>query len=108
MRVLISMRIGFTKGNEEDYSLSENGASYWVCNLILGLGGRIMKDTEEGKNIASMLEKCEYKSLETYLNTIALKYSYPSNLIRLINAFGKEKFNEGRESLKIDIKKLIF
>lgn len=88
---------------DNGYSISQNSVSYWISDLILGLGGRIMKDTDEGREIAVFVENKDFKGLGKRLNNIALKHITTRKLIKEIDNFGKKKFRDGRESLKKDL-----
>lgn len=37
--------------------ISENGESYWVSNVIFGMGMKIMKDCEEGEVMRGLLDQ---------------------------------------------------
>ena len=93
---------------DSKYSISQNRVSYWITDLILGLGGHIMKNTPEGEEIKEYLKFEQYVDLGTYLDTLALQNIDGEVLKMHINDFGAEKYKEGRNSLKKDLKELLF
>lgn len=65
------------------HKISEHRESYWVSNLILDLGGKIPKDSDEGRELKRMIkdESIPFSEIQDFLDRLALRLT-PLEIIK--------------------------
>lgn len=97
--------------------VSDNSGSYWIVELIWGLGLCIDKTSEEGCMFGKTFEgvergatislREEYPFVKDRLIALLISNLEPLVLVDIIDRKLTEAFYEGRRSLRIDIKRLL-
>lgn len=97
--------------------VSDNSGSYWVVDLIWGLGLCIDKTSEEGLMFGKAFEgvergatislREEYPFIKDRLIALLISNLEPLVLVDTIDRRLTEAYHEGRRSFKIDIKRLL-
>jgi sulfite reductase beta subunit-like hemoprotein len=89
-------------------TVSQNSKEYWIDNLILDGEMKIAKDTLEGKQLASMIEKKMPPSkILNYLNRVFLKNCDTKKLQEKIADFGSNEYERGRREKAAEIRDVL-
>ncbi|MBX9158785.1 hypothetical protein [Bacillus cereus] len=85
-----------------------NDSVYWVRSPLLGMRYEIVKDSDEGKELAVMLTSgvCA-EEIKRYLDGLVLKHIPVDVLVSEIERIKKESFEAGERSIKDKFKKLL-
>ena len=82
-------------------SISHNPVSYWISECVLGIGVTIMKDTQEGAELAALLAPTDRDApdalaIKNWLDALVFRNADPKMLtIRLESAL-KNAFHAGQ------------
>lgn len=89
--------------------ISENRISFWInLKMPFPVCLKIFKDTGHGKDIANLIQAgYNLKRLERRLFMIALKNYNVELLLNKIKEYGDERFNDGMEEKKSQLRVLI-
>lgn len=87
-----------------DFSISQNGVSYWVSNGFMRFGAVIFKNTETGENIKKMIENKEpVKDIRAVIEKAILPLIDPSELRQAINSEIAQAERRGRNQKASEI-----
>ena len=93
---------------EGKHSISQNNATFWLGNCILGTGMTIFKDTDEGKELMAMIEaRTPLPKIQHYLDSLILNHIDPEKLRQRIEVALAESYEKGRESKAADMREAL-
>lgn len=84
--------------------ISDNSTAFWISNAFCDAGGRIFKNTVEGKKLAELIEKGSSAPINTFLSKLVLMNITPAKLKRVIDEAINESFNRGREKAQDEMR----
>jgi len=88
-----------------DHSISQNDISYWVSNCILGISGKIYKDTIPGKKITAMIKaKVPIEGIQKYIDQQALKYTKIDCIYNSIERLRNDAYRLGKDMKSAEIR----
>lgn len=98
----------FSNSGDENYSIAENGVSYWITGLILNGELKIMKDTTEGETLTNLIKtKLGNARTHAYLDRLVVKTAPIADIKVEIENIKQDAFEEGQRDIQIKMQLLL-
>lgn len=95
---------GYNYNNEDRFSISQNGKSYFVGNWYLDMDATIAKDTPQGNHLADMIERdSSPKVVKEWITNALLPLVNPTDLRNRINLAISQAEKKGRQKKRDEI-----
>jgi len=87
--------------------ISHNHTSFWITHCVLGIGMRIMKNTEEGRELAMLLDSPEPLAIQEHLAKVVFKNADPSLLIRRLTLALEAAYEAGKAAKAAEVRTVL-
>lgn len=102
-------------GYDGSYSISSNQASYWITGGPLDIGMRVMRDTQDGKDIGQCLNGLSptglplkgWDGLDDCITAMILRHIKVATFKKKIEGLQYKAWGGGKEDLRHELRRLL-
>lgn len=99
---------GYNYENEDRFSISQNGKSYFIGNWYLNMDATIAKNTPQGEHLADMIERnSSVKVVKEWITNALLPLANPVDLRNRINSAISQAEKKGRQKKRDEIMQVL-